>query len=121
MLRIKNIFNVFPLPILLISLLFFIKALYLAFCVIPFSAVPDEIGHFAYVQDIAYGKGIPVLSAPITGKSVIGKDIMGYIEKTTNTQPAYNWIAQHPPVYYILAAIPLKFGSLLTNDRDILF
>lgn len=121
MLRIKNIFNAFPLPILLISLLFFIKALYLAFCVIPFSAVPDEIGHFAYVQDIAYGKGIPVLSAPTTGKSVIGKDIMGYIEKTTNTQPAYNWIAQHPPVYYILAAIPLKFGSLLTNDRDILF
>jgi len=119
--KIKNIANDYSVPILLISLLFLIKALYLSFCVTPFAAVPDEIGHFAYTQDIAYGKGIPVLSPPSTGKSVISADVMGYVEKTTDSQPAYNWIAQHPPVYYIIAAIPLKIGSLITDDPDILY
>ncbi|WP_172656940.1 glycosyltransferase family 39 protein [Collimonas arenae] len=86
----------------------------------PFSAVPDEIGHYAYVQDIAYGKGIPVLSSPAVGKSLIGADIMGYVEKNTDAKPAYNWIAQHPPIYYALAAIPLKIGSWFTSDQELL-
>ncbi|AMO93812.1 hypothetical protein CFter6_1094 [Collimonas fungivorans] len=117
----SNILKNYPKSILLISLLFFIKALYLSFFVTPFPGVPDEIGHFAYVQDIAYGKGIPILSAPSTGKSIIGSDIMKYVEKTTNAQPAYNWIAQHPPIYYVVAAIPLKIGSFITDDPEILF
>ncbi|PFH10719.1 putative membrane protein DUF2142 [Collimonas sp. PA-H2] len=121
MLNLKDISKKYPFSMLLISLLFLIKALYLSFCITPFSAVPDEIGHFAYTQDIAYGKGIPVLSPPSTGKSVIGADIMGYVEKTTESQPAYNWIAQHPPIYYIIAAIPLKIGSLITSNVDILY
>jgi Dolichyl-phosphate-mannose-protein mannosyltransferase len=119
--RIQNIFRHYSLPILLISLLFFVKALYLAFCVTPFSAIPDEIGHYAYVQDIANGKGIPVLSSPTVGKSLIGADIMGYIENTPDALPAYNWIAQHPPIYYVIAAIPLKIGSWLTSDKNILY
>ena len=73
-----------------------------------------------HTQDIAFGKGIPLLRSPSTGKSVIGADIMGYVEKTTDSQPAYNWIAQHPPVYYVMAAIPLKIGSLITSNVDII-
>lgn len=79
------------------------------------------MGHFAYAQDIANGKGIPVLSARLDGKSIIGADVMGYIEKSNNARPAYNWIAQHPPVYYAIAAIPLKIGSWLTSDINILY
>ncbi|SDX50032.1 Dolichyl-phosphate-mannose-protein mannosyltransferase [Collimonas sp. OK242] len=121
MLKINNISKNYSFSILLISLLFLIKALYLSFYVTPFAAVPDEIGHFAYTQDIAYGKGIPLLSPPSSGKSVISADVMGHVEKTANSQPAYNWIAQHPPVYYAIAAIPLKIGSLIINDPDILY
>jgi hypothetical protein len=121
MFRIKEFFNYYPISILLISLLFLIKTLYLSFFITPFSGIPDEIGHFAYVQDIANGKGIPVLSISSDNKSVIGADIMGYIENTTNARPAYNWIAQHPPIYYFIAAIPLKIGNWLTNDINILY
>ncbi|AEK60660.1 glycosyltransferase family 39 protein [Collimonas fungivorans] len=116
----KNILKNYPLPILLISLIFLIKALFLSFFITPFSAVPDEIGHFAYTQDIAYGKGIPVLSVPAIGKSVIGTDVMGYLERTPDSQPAYNWIAQHPPVYYAISAIPLKIGRWVSTDMDVL-
>ncbi len=114
--RMKKIIALFPFPVLLLSLLFAVKVLYLAFCVTPLWGVPDEIGHYAYVQDIATGKGIPIL-----GKAEIGADIMGTLEKIPNPRPAYNWIAQHPPAYYIIAAIPLKIGSYFTNDSDILF
>ncbi|MQR01305.1 ArnT family glycosyltransferase [Glaciimonas soli] len=112
----KKIFGHFPFPVLLLSLLFAVKALYLAFCVTPLWNIHDEIGHYAYTQDIAEGKGIPLL-----GKAVIGTDIMSYLEGKPNSPPAYNWIAQHPPLYYIAAAVPLKIGSWFTNDVEILY
>jgi len=100
----------------MLSLLFLVKALFLAFWVTPLWDVPDEIGHFSYVRDLAEGKGIPLL-----GEAKIGADVMGHLYGVSDAAPASNWIAQHPPLYYVLAALPLKIGSWLTHDVEILY
>ena len=103
-------------PILLISLLFAVKAFYLAFWVTPLLDIPDETGHFAYVRDIAQGRGVPLL-----GQAEIPSDIMRHANRAADASPVSNWIAQHPPVYYVLAALPYKIGSFFTSDPEILF
>ena len=114
--RAKIIHDRYPLPILLISLLFALKVFYLAFWVTPLWDVPDENGHFAYVQDLAEGRGMPLL-----GKAAINKDIMSHLRKTNVKSKVDNWIAQHPPVYYAIAAVPYKIGSYFTNDVEVLY
>lgn len=112
----KTLFNLYPLPILLISLLFAVKVFYLAFWVTPLWDIPDEIGHLAYVQDLAEGRGVPLL-----GKAKINADIMSHFYKTTFAKPADNWIAQHPPIYHAIAALPYKIGSYFTSDVEVLY
>ncbi|MCX7107422.1 MAG: hypothetical protein NTV66_07570 [Methylococcales bacterium] len=109
-------FERYPLPILLISLLFAVKAIYLSFWVTPLWDIPDEIGHFAYVQDLAESRGLPLL-----GKAKINLEIMHHLKNDQSLSSPVNWIAQHPPIYYLIAAIPLKIGSWMTNDPEILF
>jgi len=99
-----------------IAIVFTAKALYLSFCVTPLWSIPDEIGHLAYVYDIAEERGIPLL-----GESKIDSDIMSSYKGTDGARPSNNWIAQHPPLYYILASIPLKIGRQITKDKETLF
>ncbi|MBM9519513.1 glycosyltransferase family 39 protein [Desulforhopalus vacuolatus] len=99
-----------------VSFVFFLKALYLSFFVTPLWAIPDEMGHLAYVYDIAQGRGVPLLH---TAK--IDSNIMSHFKGTANAAPVGNWIAQHPPVYYMLAAIPLKIAMVFTDNNEILF
>jgi len=54
-----------------IALLFFLKAIVLAFWITPLWDIPDEFAHFAYARDIALGKGIPLL-----GEAKIDADIL---------------------------------------------
>lgn len=103
-------------PIYFFAILFFIKALYLAFYVTPLWDIPDETGHFSYARGIAEGHGVALL-----GEAKIESDILTnlYQEPTNKTQG--NWIAQHPPFYYLMAAIPLKVGMSLSLDKETLF
>jgi len=94
----------------LISLLFAMKAFYLAFWVTPLWDIPDETGHLAYVRDIAEGRGIPLL-----GTAKIDADIMRHVTKNPNAKPVLNWIAQHPPIYHIISAVPYKIGNYYTS------
>ena len=103
-------------PILTLALLFTLKALYLAFFVTPLWDVPDEIGHFSYARDLAEGRGVPVL-----GRAEIGGDVMAHVSHNPDARPTANWIAQHPPVYYLLSAVPLKIGMAFTNDPEVLY
>lgn len=103
----------YPPSMLFIALLFATKSLYLAFSVTPLWDIPDEAGHYAYVRDLAEGRGIPLL-----GISAIGDDITSLV---IGDHPQQNYIAQHPPAYYLIAAIPLKIGSNLTNVDQTLF
>ena len=100
----------------ILAALFFLKACFLAFYVTPLWDTPDETGHYAYARDIATGKGVPLL-----GKAEIGADIMRHASRAPDARSQLNWIAQHPPVYYTLAALPLKIGAYFTGNPEILF
>ncbi len=82
----------------------------------PLWDIPDEFGHFSYIRDIAEGKGVPV-----HGRAKIGADVMSHVYRSPDVSPFVNWIAQHPPVYHLLAAIPYKIGNYFTNNAEILY
>lgn len=112
----QNISKNIELTMMLISVLFVIKALYMAFYITPLWSIPDEIGHLASTYSIATGNGIPLL-----GKAKISTEIMSSFTGVEGAPPVKNWIAQHPPIYYIIAAIPLKIGMYFTDNTEILF
>jgi hypothetical protein len=96
--------------------LFALKAAILAFWVTPLWDVPDEVGHYALIADIADGRGLA-----LPGKSVIPEELARDWATRKNLAPEerWNWVAQHPPLYH-LAAVPfLALGRLATSDREI--
>lgn len=102
-------------PLILASIFLF-KALYFAFFITPLWDIPDEIGHLAYIQHIVSGEGLPVL-----GDAKINSEIMQHLTKNGNAGVAHNWIAQHPPLYYYVAAVPYLIAQLFTYDVEILY
>lgn len=93
------------------------KALALAFLVTPLWDVPDEAGHYAIVEDLADGRGLP---AP--GRSVIPPEVLGdWMRTGAPGEPVYNWVAQHPPVYHLLAVPFLAAARAVTDNRRIIF
>ena len=102
--------------IVMLSIVFFIKAVYLAFFVTPLWDIPDETGHLAYVMQIAAGEGIPVL-----GTAMIPAEIMSHVRQVESAAAVSNWIAQHPPLYYFVAAVPYWVAQHFTSDVEILF
>ncbi len=112
----KSLLNRHSIPMILISLFFAVKALFLAFWVTPLWDIPDETGHFAYVHDIAEGRGVPLL-----GEAEIDDDIMRHLKQDANASSMANWIAQHPPIYHTIAALPLKIGNVFSNNADLIY
>jgi hypothetical protein len=106
----------FSLAVMVLAVLLACKFLYLSFFVTPLWDIPDEIGHVAYVMHLAEGKGIPVL-----GSAEIPSEIMSHLRQTQGAEPASNWIAQHPPLYYLLAAVPYRIAQFFTSDVEILY
>src|SRR5215471_18944461 len=96
-----------------VAALFALKAAILAFWVTPLWDVPDEVGHYALIADIADGRGLP-----LPGKSVIPEELAKdwATRKSLTPEERWNWVAQHPPLYH-LAAVPfLEIGRLATHD-----
>jgi hypothetical protein len=95
------------------ALLFLIKAVLLAFFVTPLWDVPDETGHYAIVADLADGRGLP-----LPGKSVLPPDIVADWGKGRTLAPeeTWNWVAQHPPLYHLLAVPFLGAVRVMTSD-----
>jgi len=94
-------------------LLVTLKSIFLGSFVIPPADIPDESGHYAYVKDIAHGNIFPLL-----GQATIPNDLwMDPVDKRPSPLPRTNYIVQHPPLYYAIAAIPYKIASLITDDR----
>lgn len=94
------------------ALLFFLKAAALALFVTPLWDVPDEVGHFAYVADLADGRGIPRL-----GSTQIPPELARRWQPETR-RPVLNWTAVHPPGYHLAAAPFLVAAQLATRDLD---
>lgn len=108
--------NIIPLVFWLILILFFIKCSILAFSIIPLWDIHDEPGHYSYIQDIAMGKGLPIM-----GETPIAQNIMDNWFPDKPGLISLNWIAQHPPLYHILGAGLLFTVNLLTQDPYWLF
>ncbi|HMF09604.1 MAG TPA: hypothetical protein VKJ00_10740, partial [Thermoanaerobaculia bacterium] len=97
-----------------LALLFFVKAAALALFVTPLWDVPDEVGHFALVADLADGRGLPT-----PGKSVLPEDLARDWTGGRDLPAAqrWNWVAQHPPLYHLLAVPFLVGARAMTSDR----
>jgi len=95
----------------LLAVLFVLKALYMGFYVTPPGDIPDESGHYAYARDIARGDIFPLMN-----KAMIPNNLWFDTGEST-TFIRDNYITQHPPLYYALAAIPLKVTQLFTDER----
>ena len=105
----------YPWQILALALLFTLQSLYLAFFLTPLGDIPDESGHYSYVRDIASGTIFPLLH-----EAQMAQDLWGRPKEFQSTETRENWIVQHPPLYYALAAVPLAVGNLITDDPQVL-
>lgn len=95
----------------LVVLAFFLKYVAYALFVTPLWVIPDETGHYSYVEDISDGR-IPVL-----GQAKMAEDVT-LSQFGEGQVPGLNWIAQHPPLYYALAAPALISARALGLDFD---
>lgn len=99
--------------IAILALLFLIKAAVLALFVTPLWDVPDEAGHYALVQDLADGRGLP-----LPGKSLMPENVMADWQpnRDPRSEPMENWVAQHPPLYHLAAVPLLDAARAVTRD-----
>lgn len=90
------------------------QALYLAYFVTPPGDIPDESGHFSYVRDIGNGKFFPLM-----GEATIPNNLWfnAAEDDPVLSRIRPNYITQHPPLYYMVAAIPYYASTQLTDDR----
>jgi len=102
--------------IYLLALLFFLKAIFLAFWITPLWDIPDETGHFAYTRNIGSLQGFPLL-----GEAEIEPDILSHVYGKPVKTGVKNWIAMHPPVFYILTGIVWKIGTFFTDSAEMLY
>ncbi|GAA6140505.1 glycosyltransferase family 39 protein [Hydrogenophaga sp. 5NK40-0174] len=103
-------------PIHAISILFTLQALFLAWFVTPLGDGPDESGHYAYVVDMTKGRPLPVLGRPADDRGAIPADLWKDFEEPVN-RDRFNYIVQHPPIYYAVAAIPYAVAKKFTDDK----
>lgn len=98
----------------LVAAVFFVKASLLALFVTPLWDVPDETGHYALIEDIVSGRGLPLM-----GRSVIPNDLYTrWMHAPPPSPPMPNWTAQHPPLYHLLAAPLLAAARAATDDPE---
>lgn len=98
-----------------VVILITLKSVYLGWFVIPPGDIPDESGHYAYVHDIAKGSVFPLLE-----KATIPNNLWmdpPAAEQANPSPPRVNYIVQHPPLYYVVAAAPLAVAKLVSDDR----
>lgn len=80
-----------------ICLFFFLKYAIYAVWITPLWEIPDESGHFSYAENLRQGE------YPRIGVSRMTDEVT-YSWLGRKTNPPFNWISQHPPLYYALAA-----------------
>lgn len=98
----------------LVAALFACLAMYLAAFVTPQGDIPDESGHYAYVVDMTKGRPLPLLGTAEIHAN-LWRDIEGVVASHRK-----NYIVQHPPLYYGVAAIPYAALKRFTDDKRLL-
>ena len=114
--------------------IFLIKGIFYAVYITPpvVGTAPDDIGHLSYIQYIASEKKLPVLyktslekvtfdlwNSYMPNKSI---DVDRFIITGEKFDEKYddNWIAQHPPLYYLWMTPIYLIAKLITNKLYIL-
>ncbi len=89
--------------ICLLLAIFFAKELLWSYLTPPWQA-PDEIAHYGYVESLFYEHTFPVL-----GQTLLSERVQAIGPVDPSKQIDYykgsldlNWIAQHPPLYYLV-------------------
>lgn len=94
-----------------LGVLFFLKFTFFALFVTPLWEIPDESGHYSYAESLSKG------SYPVLGKAHMSDDVtrswLG-----SGRKPPLNWIAQHPPLYYLLDAPVIAAGRTMGMDFE---
>src|SRR5690606_24543378 len=93
--------------LLVVCALFTVKFALYGWFVTPFWEIPDEPGHFSYVDDLHEGRYPKLGESRMTGEvanSWLGED----------RAPPRNWIAQHPPLYYVIA-LPVDAAAAVSG------
>lgn len=94
-------------------ILFFLKVVYLAvFVTLPWD-ISDEIGHLGYVKHIASGEGLPLFQ-----ETRMDEEMWRSMVGETGPPADFNWIAQHPPLYYTLMVPAYWVGSLFGDSFE---
>lgn len=105
-------------PIHLLSLLFFLQAwLFGMFVTLP-GDIPDESGHYAYVIDLTKGRPLPVLGRTDNDRGAISNNL--WRDWGIPDGDRFNYIVQHPPLYYAVAAVPYTIAKQFTSDKLVL-
>jgi hypothetical protein len=88
-----------------VLLTFAVLASLQAFTIPPFH-LHDEVSHVGYALAVSRGD-LPTIDTPIPG----GETPL-LQRQLTNRKPANRtiWTANHPPLYYLVAAVPLRLG-----------
>lgn len=77
----------------------FLQFAVIAFTITPLWDTPDEVGHMSYVIDLSKG------DLPELGPSQIDSEVLDSWRPDLQSRQQRNWIAQHPPLYYMVAAV----------------
>jgi len=97
--------------VLIMGGLFFVKATVFAWMVTPLWDTPDETGHYSYIESLADGH------YPVLGKAMMGADVTrSWLGE--GAKQRLNWIAQHPPLYYLLDTPVLLTARAIGLDFD---
>jgi len=88
-----------------VLLTFAVLATLQAFTIHPFHP-PDEMSHVGYALEVSHGD-LPTIETPIPGQE------MPLLQHRVDVSRPVNrtiWTANHPPLYYLVAAVPLRLG-----------
>ena len=86
---------------------FVLKAIVTSIWIVRPWDIPDEVGHYSYIKDLATGKGLAVLH-----ETPLDKETWKVFAPDNPPAPGTNWIAQHPPFYHIIMVPVYWLGAL---------
>lgn len=114
--------------------IFLIKGIFYAVYITPpvVGTAPDDTGHLSYIQYIASERRLPILNeTPL--ESVTLKCHQYYNDRSSSGYENFlvtkeefdkrsdgNWIAQHPPLYYLIMTPVYLITKLFTNQLSII-
>tara|TARA_B100001123_G_scaffold448625_1_gene610534 strand:- start:11252 stop:12763 length:1512 start_codon:yes stop_codon:yes gene_type:complete len=94
-----------------VAFFFVLKASVTSIWIIRPYDIPDEVGHFSYIKDLAEGEGLPALH-----QAPIDVEVWQTFAPENYPDPGMNWIAQHPPLYYVVMVPVYWIGSWISGS-----